>query len=276
MQRTKTRNVRTLDYSERWFRDGLALCHPPAFSQSLEVDVSQVRDLIKRARERGLRLTYAHAFVRAVAVALSANPKLHVMVCGNKIYQPADVDIALSVKSETSIAPVLVVESADSKNLAAIAGEVMARLPDVQEEHQKMLAVLKRWGWAIPFSFARRGLLRFLYRFFEFRRKGCGTFQVSIVPEVDTLTTSMFNTCGILTAGKVKERVVAVDGASVVRPTVHLTCSADHRVWNGVDCQTFLLAVQDVLTNGSLERELEEAEECDGGAAVRFLQKRQA
>ena len=260
MRRAKDRIVRTLDYSEQWFRDGLALCRPPAFSESLEVDVSQVRELILRTRRDGLHLTYAHVLIRAVALALSSNPGLHAMVCGSKIHYPSRVDIALSINAETAIAPVLVIESAADKSLTAIADEVIHRVPVIQEEHRKMLAVLKRWGWLVPFSFMRRRLLVFLYRFFEFRRKGSGTFQVSIMSEVDTFETPMFNTCAILTAGKVRERVVAVGGTPAVRPTIHLTCSADHRVWNGRDCQTFLLAVQTVLGNGSLDGEIEETQ----------------
>ncbi|MDQ2775923.1 MAG: 2-oxo acid dehydrogenase subunit E2 [Acidobacteriota bacterium] len=256
MRKVKTKAVRKLDHSERWFRDGIALCQPPAFSQSLEVDVSRVQELIARARERGLHLTYVHVLVRAVALVLSANPGMHVMVCGRKIHCPTEVDIALSVNAETSVAPVLVIESASRKSLAAIADEVIRRVPVVQAQHEKMLAVLKRWGRAVPLSFMRRGLLRFLYRFFEFRRKGSGTFQVSIMSGADTFTTSMFNTCGILTAGKVRDRVIAADGVPLVRPTVHLTCSADHRVWNGGDCQKFLLAVQEMLMNGSLDCEI--------------------
>lgn len=181
------------------------------------------------------------------------------MVCGRKVHRPTEVDIALSVNAETSVTPVLVIESASRKSLAAIVDEVISRVPVIQAQHEKMLMSLKRWGWLFPFGFMRRGLLRLLFRFFEFRRKGSGTFQVSIMPGVDTFTTSMFNTCGILTAGKVRDRVIASGGVPLVRPTVHLTCSADHRVWNGGDCQTFLLAVQEVLVNGSLERELERA-----------------
>jgi pyruvate/2-oxoglutarate dehydrogenase complex dihydrolipoamide acyltransferase (E2) component len=181
------------------------------------------------------------------------------VVCGRKVHRPKEVDIALSVNAETCVAPLMVIESASRKSLAAIVDEVISRVPVIQAQHQKMLTTLKQWGWLSPFGFVRRGVLRFLFRFFEFRRKGSGTFQVSIMPEVDTFTTSMFNTCGILTAGKVRDRVISTGGVPVVRPTVHLTCSADHRVWNGGDCQTFLLAVQEVLVNGSLDRELERA-----------------
>ena len=256
MSNAANRKIRKLDHSERWFRDGLAACRPPAFSESLEVDVSRVRDLIAASRERGSHLTYAHVLVRAAALALSSNPDLHAMVCGGKVHYPSQVDIALSVNAPTSVAPIMVIRSADQKNLIAVADEIVRRVPEVQEEHERLLAILRRWGWLLPFGFLRRRLLVLLFRSVEFRRKGSGTFQVSIVPGVDTIATPLFSSCAILTAGKAKDRVIALNGEPAVRPTIHLTCSADHRAWNGHDCQTFLLAVQQILQSGKLDSEI--------------------
>ena len=106
---------------------------------------------------------------------------------------------------------------------------------------------LRRWGWALPFGVLRKAASRWLHRSPEFRRKGAGTFQVSIVPTVDQFLTPVFGGLAVLTAGRVAERVVAVGGAAVVRPTVYLACSADHRAWNGRGAERFLRAVQNVL-----------------------------
>ncbi len=248
--------VRRLDYAERWLRDGLALCHPPGFSQSLEVDMTRAKSLLDGAKARGIRATYTHLIVRAAAVVLAANPDLHVIVCGNRVYHPAQVDIGLSVAGETFMAPVLIIEAADRKPLRAIADEIVRRTQEVQDAGGKMISLLRQWGWLLPFGFLRRGLLRVLRRSLGFRRKGSGTFQVSIVPGVDRAETSVFNMSAILIAGCVRPRIVAVDGAPAVRLTVHLTCSADHRVWDGKAGQKFLLAVREVLETGSLENEL--------------------
>ena len=60
-----------------------------------------------------------------------------------------------------------------------------------------MLRTLRRWGRLVPFGFARRTVLRLLFRSASFRRKGAGTFQVSAVP-VDWGFTSSFATAGVL------------------------------------------------------------------------------
>jgi pyruvate/2-oxoglutarate dehydrogenase complex dihydrolipoamide acyltransferase (E2) component len=248
--------TKSLDYADRWFNDGLALCRPPSFHESIEVNMTKMEDLIRDARDRGMRVTYAHIFVRAAALALKAHPTFQAMLCGGKIYNPGRVDIALSVDAGTVLAPVLIVEDAETKSLPAVANEVLEKIPKVQAEHHKMISLLQSWGWIIPSGFLRRRILRLMYRSFSFRRKGSGTFQVSVVSGVDSMATSSFNGCAVLCAGSVRERAIAVDGRVVVCPTAILTCSADHRLWSGRTGQNFLLAVKELLEGDRLQQEL--------------------
>lgn len=251
-----TIHTRSLDSAERWFHDGLAVCRPPAFHESVEVNMARMKALIQSFRERGTRITYAHIFVRAAALALAANPDLHIMICGSKVHYAARVDIALSVDAGSAFAPVLVIEGAESKSLPAISAEIMKGIPQVQQEHRKMISLLRRWGWLVPLSFLRRKLLRMLHRSVRFHRRGSGTFQVSMFPGADSAATPLFNASGILTAGRVRERVIPVEGCAVISPTVILTCSADHRLWSGKDVQRFLLSVQNFLESEQGESEL--------------------
>ncbi len=248
--------TRKLSHAERWLNDCLLVSHQPAFHQSIEVDVSGVEAFIKEARDRGIRLTYTHVLVRAAALGLSKNPDLHRILAGNRVQNLARVDIALSVSEEFTVVPTMIIESVNEKCLDSIASEVAQRLPEVKEQYRKLLAMVNAWGWLVPFGFIRRAVLRLLFRSFRYRRKGLGTFQVSIAPGVDAFATPIFNTAGILTAGQVKHRAIAVNGVPAVRATMVLTCSADHRLWNGLDCQTFLNTVRDLITSGQLEKEI--------------------
>ncbi|HEY7304542.1 MAG TPA: 2-oxo acid dehydrogenase subunit E2 [Bryobacteraceae bacterium] len=248
--------IRKLTYAERWLHDGLLISNQPAFHQSIEIDIGRVKASIQAARERGFRCTYTHALVRAAALALSANPELHRMLAGNRMQEPSRVDIALSVSGEGSVVPTLVIQGANEKPIDLIAGEIVRRLPEAQEADRQMRSMLNTWGWLVPFGFLRRAVLRLLFRSFRFRQKGAGTFQVSVVPGVDQSATPLFNAAAILVAGEVKDRAIAVNGLPAVRPTIRLTCSADHRLWNGHDCQKFLVAVGDILTGVELEQEI--------------------
>lgn len=236
-------------------RDGLALSTPPAFFECLQVDMTNAQALIERAREQGARITYAAILARAAALSLMANPDLHVLVCGGRIYSPERVDIAVSVAAEGPLAPVLLVESANTKTLTQLAAELASRLDEVRSAGSNTMRTLRRWGWLLPFAFLRKTMLRLLHRSFEFQRKGGGTFQLSIVPGVDYFLTPVFGGSAVLTAGRVAERVIAADGAPVVRPTIYLACSADHRVWDGSAAERFLRSVKDILESSTLPDE---------------------
>jgi len=51
----------------------------------------------------------------------------------------------------------------------------------------------------------------------------------------------------ILAVGRIKDRVVPVDGQVAVRPTMFLTLSVDHRVIDGADGARFLARVVELL-----------------------------
>jgi pyruvate/2-oxoglutarate dehydrogenase complex dihydrolipoamide acyltransferase (E2) component len=250
------KNPRTLDYAERWLRDGLEITRPPAFFQSMDADMTRVQKLIQDAATRGLRLTYAPVLVRAAALSLARNRDLHVVVSGRKAYAPGSIDIGLSIAGEMFLAPVLVLKDAENKKLLALAREIGARAPEARAADRKMMAMLRNWGWVIPFSSARKAALRILARFAGFGRKGSGTFQVSVLADVDQHMTPLFGTVGILCAGRVRDRVVAVNGRPQVRPTITLTCCADHRLWDGKAGERFLRGVREALEDDSLESEL--------------------
>jgi pyruvate/2-oxoglutarate dehydrogenase complex dihydrolipoamide acyltransferase (E2) component len=248
--------TRKLSQAERWLNDCLLVSHQPAFHQSIEVDVSSVEALIKEVRDRDIRLTYTDVLVRTAALALARNPDLHRILAGNRVQNLAHVDIAVSVSEECNVVPTMIIESVDEKSLVDIASEVARRLPEVREQYRKLLALANAWGWLAPFGFIRRATLRLLFRSFSYRRRGLGTFQVSVVRGVDAFATPIFNTAAILTAGQVKHRPIALDGVPTVRATIVLTCSADHRLWNGQDCQRFLNTVRDVIMSGQLAKEV--------------------
>jgi len=202
-------------------------------------------------RRQGVNATATHLVVRAAARGLAANPNLHQIIAGTRRQRPRRVDIGLSVTGETFVAPVLVIEGADQKSVADIATEIARRTPEVRQADQQMLRALRQWGWLLPFGFLRRGILRLLFTSPTFRRKGAGTFQVSTVP-ADWALTSTFATAGVLVAGQVWSRVVAVDGQPAVRPVMALTLSGDHGVWDGRAAARFLSAVKAELESAAV------------------------
>jgi pyruvate/2-oxoglutarate dehydrogenase complex dihydrolipoamide acyltransferase (E2) component len=233
----------TLDYADRWLRDGLSVVRPPFSVLQTTVDMTHALQRLEELRHRGTHATATHLLVQAAARALAANPQLHQVVAGIRRHRPDRVDIGLSVNGETFVSPVLVIEGADQKSIADIAEETTRRAPQIQQADRDMLRVLRTWGWLVPFGFLRRACLRVLFTSAKFRRKGAGTFQVSTVP-LDWALSSAFTTAGVLVAGQISRRVVAVDDEPQIRPMMVLTLSGDHGVWDGRSAARFLSAVK--------------------------------
>src|SRR5437667_3816840 len=124
-----------------------------------------------------------------------------------------------------------------------MAAETARRAPEAREIDRRKLQALRRWGWLVPFGFLRRAVMRRLFANFNVQAKNVGTFQISTVP-LDWAATSVFVATGVLVAGQVWSRVVAVDGQPVVRPIMTLTLSGDHAVWDGRAAARFLAAVK--------------------------------
>jgi len=242
---SETRSER-LDYAERWLLDGLRVLRPPVSLLQIRVDMTNALERLETLRRSGVLASTTHQLAHAAARALAANPGLHQVIAGSRRHRPSRVDIGLSVAGDTFVAPVLVIEGADRKSVQEIAVEVARRVPEVREADRRLLATLRRWGRLVPFGFMRRALLRAVFRSAGFRRKGAGTFQVSTVSG-DWGATSTFATAGVLVAGQVWPRVVAVEGTPVVRPVMTLTLSGDHGVLDGRAAARFLAAVQTEL-----------------------------
>jgi pyruvate/2-oxoglutarate dehydrogenase complex dihydrolipoamide acyltransferase (E2) component len=245
----------SLDYAERWLRDGFSVLRPAFFAVQISVDMSNAVQRLEALKRDGVQATRTHLVVHATARVLAAHPDLHLIVAGTRRHRPQRVDIGLSVAGEMFAAPVLILEGADQKSVPDLEAEIKRRVPEVRAADQKMLATLRRWGWLVPFGFMRRALLRVLFSSPGFRRKGVGSFQVSTVP-AEWAVSGVFSTTGVLIAGEVSPKVVAVAGKPEVRPMMALTLSGDHGVWDGRTAIRFLNAVKAELERPALEPEV--------------------
>jgi len=242
-----TERIEKLDYTERWARDGLRAVDPPGGFLTLEVDMTQANALRTKRKDAGTPVTYTHLLILAAASALTKRPELHKLIAGNNRLLPGRVDICLSIAGENTVTPVLIVKDAGRKSLEAITAEVQHGVAQARLEEEKRLGMLKKWGWIVPCALLRRALIRFLLNRLWYRRMVSGTFQVSVVPTVDLFVPFLFNTAAALGGGRVRDRVVAVNGQAEIRPIMELACCFDHKVWNGMDGANFLNAVKEEL-----------------------------
>lgn len=236
----------SLDYAERWLRDGLAVLRPALSVHQIQVDMTEAGKRLESLRRGGVQANYTHLLVRAAAAALAKNRALHQIIAGSRRYRPPDVNIGLSVSGDTFVAPVMVIERANEKSLEDLVDEIARRVTEVRDADRQLLKLLRTWGWLVPFGWLRRTVLRALFTSPAFRTKGAGTFQVSTVP-ADWALTSTFATAGVLVGGQVSPRVIAIGGHPVVRPVMALTLSGDHAIWDGRAAARFLASVKSDL-----------------------------
>jgi pyruvate dehydrogenase E2 component (dihydrolipoamide acetyltransferase) len=181
----------------------------PHFFLTRDVDATALnaareKQLAAIERSHGIRVTHSDLLVAAVARALKKHPRM------NSLHERVNVAIAIAVEDAVVTA---VIPDADKAPIADIA----VRRRDLTER-------------------ARAGRL-------QPSDINGATFTISNLGmfDVDAFTAIIVPPqAGILAVGAIADRVVAVGGKAVVRPTLTLTLSSDHRVVDGAAAAAFL------------------------------------
>ena len=202
----------------------------PHFYLSAEVDASalmRMREglLAKVEKATGVRLTVTDILVKVCAQALVGFPGINVLWSegepdgpGGAIRRP-DVNVGVAVSTDDGLL-VPVVLKADLLSLAEIA---QRRTDLVERARARKLTLSDLEGGT--FTLTNLGMFR------------VDQFQAIInSPQA-----------AILAVGRVRERPIAQDGAVVIRPTVGLTLSVDHRLVDGAEGARFLERVAQLI-----------------------------
>ncbi|HSL64238.1 MAG TPA: 2-oxo acid dehydrogenase subunit E2, partial [Gaiellaceae bacterium] len=186
----------------------------PHFFLLREADAGRLRAWLEAVRRRpgGDAVTVTDLLVRVCAAALAEHPRVNASWRDGAIVAHDRIDVGIAVATDDGLV-VPVVHGADLLSLQELGAE-RARLVEA----------------------ARAGRLR------PEDVQG-GTFTISNLGMygVDAFL-AIVNApqAAILAVGRVVDRVVAVDGAPAVRPTITLGLSFDHRVVDGARGAAFL------------------------------------
>ena len=195
----------------------------PHFFLTSEIEMERAWEA--RQHLAGLGEAYKVSFndliVKAVALSLRQHAAVNASFLEDRIRYHGDVHIGMAVAVEDGlITPV--VRNADRKGLLEIAAEA------------KALAERARARRLTPEEYTG------------------ATFSVSNLGmfDIDEFT-AVINPpeAGILAVGRIAQRAVAVEGAVVVRRTMRVTMSCDHRVVDGATGAKFLQTVKLMLEN---------------------------
>jgi pyruvate/2-oxoglutarate dehydrogenase complex dihydrolipoamide acyltransferase (E2) component len=250
---SETREI--IPHGERWLLDGLSVSPRAGGFCSLLCDMSKAQEALSALRQRGVRATPTHLIVRAAALAMARYPEAHQLVIGYRRVRTDRVDIGLSVAGQTAYAPVFIIPGADRMPLPELVAYMIEGVQRTREKEARDLEGMRRSGWIIPFGFLRRAILRWLQGRLWFRRKLVGTFQVSCLSSIDFMAPLLFYSGCVLGTGRIIDRVLAENGAPVVRPTMWATLVLDHLSVDGRIASQFLTTFRDILEGEELIRE---------------------
>ncbi len=197
----------------------------PAFSVSLEVNAQKLvalyHDLSEPVcRSAGAKLTYTDLLFRALALSLAAMPAMNAVWEG-EVRRRNQVILGLAVATDRGVvAPVL--SEVDRLPLPQL---VTRRAALMDRARQSRLSFVDLEGGVGTLS-------------------NLGMYRVDRFEGIITPGQSF-----LLAAGKLRERPWVEQKALVVRPTVVLNLSVDHRVADGVLAATFLERIAEVIEN---------------------------
>jgi pyruvate dehydrogenase E2 component (dihydrolipoamide acetyltransferase) len=188
----------------------------PHFYLERQVDAGRLVSWREARRARtGSAPTYTDLLVRVCAAALSVHPQLRGSWSDGSVVPSDEIGIGIAVALEAGLV-VPVIHRADELSLA----EIGARRVE--------LVAAARSGHLTPedvqggtFTLSNLGMY------------GVDSFAAILNP----------SQAALLAVGRIAERVVPVAGVPVVRPTITLTLSCDHRVVDGARGAAFLTAV---------------------------------
>ncbi len=179
---------------------------------------SKYKDLFEK-KHNGVRLGFMSFFVKAATEALKRFPGVNASIDGNDIVYHGYQDIGVAVSSDRGLV-VPVLRNAEFMSLAEIEGGI-ANFGKKAKEGK--LTIEDMTG---------------------------GTFTISNGGVFGSLlSTPIVNPpqTAILGMHKIQERPMAVNGQVVILPVMYLALSYDHRLIDGKEAVSFLVAIKDLL-----------------------------
>lgn len=190
-----------------------------------EVNMKPIMDLRNKYKDlfekkhNGVRLGFMSFFVKAATEALKRFPAVNASIDGNDIVYHGYCDVGVAVSSDRGLV-VPVLRNAEDMGLAEIEGTIM--------------------GYGKK---ARDGKL-------TIEEMTGGTFTISNGGVFGSLLSSPIVNppqTAILGMHKIQERPMAVNGQVVILPMMYLALSYDHRLIDGKEAVSFLVAIKDLL-----------------------------
>ncbi|KHO62079.1 Pyruvate/2-oxoglutarate dehydrogenase complex, dihydrolipoamide acyltransferase (E2) component [Thermoanaerobacter sp. YS13] len=195
----------------------------PAVTYGISVDMTELMDLKEKLEsefeKKGVKLTYNHFLIKICSVALKEMPYMNSTINGNELIIHKNINIGMAVAREKGlIVPNL--KNVEKKSLFQIAKETEEL---IEKARKNSLSVDELTGG----TFTITNLGMYGIEFFS---------PIINLPEV-----------AILGITAITNKPSMVNGQIVIKPTMVLNLTADHRVVDGADAAKFLLRIKELI-----------------------------
>ncbi len=205
-------------------RMALSFSTAPHFYLTVEVDATALKAFHKQVaplfqKKHGVEATITDLLIRAVAMALHEHPEANSSWVNGGIQRNSTVNLGVAAAvNDGLIVPV-------------IAGADQLSLGQIARKRRELVEKARSGRLTLPelesgtFTLSNLGMF------------GIDQFQAIVNPPQ----------AAILAVGRIKDRVVPVEGQPVVKPTMFMTLSVDHRVLDGAEGAKFLARVVELI-----------------------------
>jgi pyruvate/2-oxoglutarate dehydrogenase complex dihydrolipoamide acyltransferase (E2) component len=233
--------------------------------QRMEIDASpMLAYAAKLCAVSGVAVTPTHVVGRAVALGLLKVPEFHTRVVWGRVrpHTRVDVGFAVDIDSGRDLAPV-VIRGADHVTTQDIARRLSVGAAASRAGKDQNFQRTNRWVRFLPRLLLRPAMTIAGLWNGGLGRRGFGqpgfplgnAFISSVgslgVDEAFLAPLPLARVSLYICVGAVRDRPVAVDGLVVVRPTIVLTATADHRLVDGAHAAKLGLFLRRMLSDPS-------------------------
>ncbi|GMV12423.1 MAG: 2-oxo acid dehydrogenase subunit E2 [Polyangiaceae bacterium] len=235
----------------------------------IDVDATRALAFVEKVRdESGVKVTLTHLVGKAVAAAIASRPEVNAIIRRGRIYVRDTVDIFFQVAFEggENLAGTKV-SRVDEKSLVELASELSTRAERIRVKKDHPTQETARLMARLPPALVRVAMQageRLTYDFdLNLSKLGVpydafGSAMVTSVAgfgltvgQAPLFPPSRTPIC--LTVGAVRDAPAALEGRVVVRPTLSIGASFDHRVADGYQAGLMAKRFKEVLENPEKE-----------------------
>lgn len=243
----------------------------PSVYGVIDVDVGNAQSYVAKLREHtSKRITLTHVVGKAVAQAIAERPEVNAVVRRGRLYVRESIDVFFQVAFEggENLAGAKVCD-ADKKTVEQIADDLAARAERIREKKDDPTQTSSRQLAGLPAPLIRLAMRlgETLTYDFDLNLSRAGIPYDAFGSCMITNVAGFGLTVGhaplfppgrvpiVLTMGAVRDAPMAVDGQVVVRPTLTIGATFDHRLMDGFQAGRMAKRFKEVLEHP--EEELE-------------------